>query len=59
MERNPLLPSIPELLLIGGIVLVVLVVAGVFLGIVLSNRSRARSARSTTPGPGDDPGTRL
>lgn len=49
MEPNPLLPSIPDVLLIVGIALVVLVLLGVGFGIWLSNRSRARSGPS-----GDD-----
>lgn len=46
MEPNPLLPSIPDVLLIVGIALVVLVLLGVGLGIWLSNRSRARNGPS-------------
>lgn len=43
MEPNPLLPSIQDLLLIGGVVLAVVVVIGVTLAVWLTRRSRARS----------------
>ncbi|MFJ4999682.1 hypothetical protein ACIP5T_16125 [Microbacterium sp. NPDC088619] len=50
MEPNPLLPSFPDLLLIVGIAVAVIVLLGVVLGVWLSNRSRARrgSARDDT-----------
>ncbi|MFJ4998481.1 hypothetical protein ACIP5T_10035 [Microbacterium sp. NPDC088619] len=49
MEPNPLLPSFPDLLLIVGIAMAVIVLLGVVLGVWLSNRARARGGSA-----GDD-----
>ncbi|MFJ4017309.1 hypothetical protein [Microbacterium sp. NPDC090014] len=58
MEPNPLLPSFPDLLLILGIALAVIVLLGVVLGAWLSNRARARrgSARDDTQDGNNDAG---
>lgn len=58
MEPNPLLPSFPDLLLIVGIAMAVIVLLGVVLGVWLSNRARARrgSARGDAQDGNSDAG---